>query len=208
MDDKHEFKQGHLEPFWGTEYKDLKYHDDREFPYEERYRYVSEERAAELERDYDFYHSRTTWYEDVPWFDQQIIDVFTEELQINDPETFYLAQDPKTVVPFHYDSCFIYCEKLKELGKPVGNELAENMSLVRSLDFKNIYNTKLANLKTTHRAVLFLEDHQPGQSFVVEDHNEEWKAGDWMAWKNPITIHEACNDSDSVRHIVTITGWK
>lgn len=57
------------------------------------------------------------------------------------------------------------------------------------------------------RAVVFLEDRKNGHIFEINGDILDWKAGDYVIWKNDLE-HSAANIGIELRYTLQITGWK
>lgn len=56
------------------------------------------------------------------------------------------------------------------------------------------------------RAVVFLEDRKDGHIFEIDGDILNWKAGDYVIWKNDVE-HSAANIGTELRYTLQITGW-
>ncbi len=114
-----------------------------------------------------------------PTWNKTIIEVF-EQMGWKDIGTSYYRMMPGTILPTHQD---LY-KKYIELFDLQGRE------------------------HTIHRAVIFLEDWQPGH--YLEGMNEpviKWRAGDTVEWAYD-TPHLAANMGSTPRYTLQITGHR
>lgn len=114
-----------------------------------------------------------------PSWNKTIIEVF-EQMGWQDIGTSYYRMMPGTILPTHQD---LY-KKYIELFDLVGREY------------------------TIHRAVIFLEDWQPGHYLEIMDQPMvKWHAGDVVEWVYD-TPHMAANMGSTPRYTLQITGHR
>jgi hypothetical protein len=114
-----------------------------------------------------------------PSWNKTIIEVF-EQMGWQDVGTSYYRMMPGTILPTHQD---LY-KKYIELFDLAGQE------------------------HTIHRAVIFLEDWQPGHYLEALDQPMiKWRAGDVIEWVYD-TPHLAANMGSTPRYTLQVTGHK
>ena len=114
-----------------------------------------------------------------PSWNKTIVEVF-EQMDWQDIGTSYYRMMPGTILPTHQD---LY-KKYIELFDLEGQE------------------------HTIHRAVIFLEDWQPGHYLEVMDQPVvKWRAGDVVEWVYD-TPHMAANMGSAPRYTLQITGHR
>jgi hypothetical protein len=114
-----------------------------------------------------------------PSWNNTIIEIF-EQMGWQDVGTSYYRMSPGTILPTHQD---LY-KKYIELFDLAGQE------------------------HTIHRAVIFLEDWQPGHYLEALDQPIiKWRAGDVVEWVYD-TPHLAANMGSTPRYTLQVTGHK
>lgn len=114
-----------------------------------------------------------------PSWNKTIIEVF-EQMGWQDVGTSYYCMAPGTVLPTHQDLYTKYIELFDLAGQE----------------------------HTIYRAVIFLEDWQPGHYLEVMDQPVvKWRAGDVVEWVYD-TPHMAANVGSTSRYTLQVTGHR
>jgi hypothetical protein len=114
-----------------------------------------------------------------PSWNTTIIEIF-EQMGWQDVGTSYYRMTPGTILPTHQDLYKKYIELFDLAGKE----------------------------HTIHRAVIFLEDWQPGHYLEAMDCPiVKWRAGDVVEWVYD-TPHMAANMGSTPRYTLQVTGHK
>ena len=185
---------GHMDPFWDNSYKYVNF-ESRSLFTEPLLNLESDERE-QVAKDFTHFDRIGTKYgcESLPDWIEIAKEKITETNGIKDLWGTIIKQLPKTMVGRHTDTSQYYVEYLRSIEMDtIASKIEKTWPLMQKLLFAGLQVPEsLRTQESVYRTVIFLQNQQPGQHYLINDKEVNWVAGDYIIWQNYGLLVENC----------------